>query len=132
MSLVICAFVLLVVSGLYTSVVAGAAAIMLSGETFDTTASIYDESSFDYEIDNAITKTTTITTDVEITQSFYQPSFSDLKPMLARADSFMGEKMSSSGSTMDEYLSAPTKAARVFRRRSTVFYQDTGLLFLRC
>lgn len=136
MSLIACALVLLVVSGLYTSLMAGAAAIMLTSELSDNTVSMYDQPALDYGFDHAITKTTTIATDIVINESFYQPSFSDLKPMLAKVRpervSFRPTLGSISGNTLEDVMSASSRAAHVIRRRSTVFHPDSGLLFMRC
>ena len=153
MSFIICASILLVVSCLFTSCVAGLAAITLSSELSESMSSIYDQSSSDDGYDHSIIKTTSIVTEVEIDPSAVrtaifaprptlsrgvsQASTPPYRPALDRTHMTWPEKMSfgsfSGGAfQVDDYLSASTAAARVFRRRSTVMFEDTGLLFLRC
>lgn len=131
MSVIAIAFALLVLSGLGTTLLAGAAAIMLTSELSDTTVSIYDQSMPDYSPPT-------------MNASLYTPSFSDLKPVLARVDMNrvdmnrvdMGSVSGSlSAETLAELMATSVKKAeglgRVIRRRS-VFIEEPRRLSLRC
>jgi len=153
MSFVICASILVVISCVSASCAAGLAAITLSSELSESMSSIYDQSSADYEYDSSITKTTSIVTEVEIDASAVRTAIFAPRPALSRGASqavapphrpvlekvhaTWNEKMSfgsfpSVSFQVDDYLSASTTAAQAFRRRSSVMFEDTGILFLLC